>query len=715
MAGTFSESWYRVAHVRAALRPTVSLRKQWYRGEEWFVLHDPYTGSYFRLSPSFYRFIAKLGFDRTIEELWLEALSNDPENAPGQQEVISLVNELNLASLLYFKDPADSAKLFERRWKKEKKQKRAKFKNILFLRFTFWNPDRFLEALLPLWRKVFSRLGGFIWLGVVLWGVKVVIEHAEEFSQDSGNLLDPNNLILLYLSTAFVKIFHEVGHGALCKRLGGEVHSLGIMFILFAPLPFVDASSSWTFRSKWHRILVSSGGMIVELFIGALASFVWAYSPPGLVHGLAYNIIFVATVSTLLFNANPLMRFDGYYILSDLIEVPNLTQKSKEQLYGVVERYVFGVKNVKLPARGRREGGWLITYGASSMIYRIVLLIWIVLFVADSYLILGVVLALVMGGMWFITPPVKFIKYLFHSPKLRQTRKRALSSVALVLGAGGFALLFVPLPRSFTAPGVVEAEISDVVLGSPGMVVQSLVKPGSHVEQGTALIKLENPELLLEIKKAKAQWKNVSIRERQALRQRGVDSSPISKRKESLKKLLSQLDEQKYALTIRARRSGIWVFPEAGVYKGQWLQRGDMLGQIISDGGFRFASVVSQEDASDLFGSLHPAFEVKLYGKAEQTIQVSTHKVLPHYQDKLPSAALGWQGGGVVAISSSDDTSGTLSQEPFYLLYSKLVQQKNTRLYHGQTGYVRVSMKPQTFFKQIVRRLRQFMQKRYQL
>jgi len=715
MAGTFSETWYRVAHVRAALRPTVSFRKQWYRGQEWLVLHDPYAGSYFRLSPAFYRFMARLGFDRTIEELWLDALKQDPENAPGQQEVISLLNELNLSSLLYFKDPADSAKLFERRWKKEKKQTRTKVMNFLFLKFALWNPEQFLERLLPLWRVVFSPAGALIWLVVVLLAVKVGVENAQAFSQDAGNILNPGNLLLLYLCTAFVKVFHELGHAGICKRLGGEVPTLGVMLILLAPLPFVDASSSWVFRSKWQRILVSSGGMIVELFIGALACFVWAYSPPGLVHGLAYNMMFTATISTLLFNANPLMRFDGYYILSDLIEVPNLTQKSKDQVYGVVQRYAFGVPDAKFPARSKSEGGWLITYGIASMIYRVFLLVGIVLFIADSYLALGILLAVVLGTMWLLSPPVKFMKYLFKSPQLMRTRKRAMFVVGLLLSALGAAIFLVPLPRSFTAPGVVEAkEISDVVSGSPGRIEKYLVEPGQSVEKGAALVQLKNPELHLEIKKAKAQLENVNVLERQALREGGVDSSPIQMRKESLAKLISQLEEQRKSLTVRARHSGQWVFPEANNILGQWKQRGDVFGQIIQDENYRFSSVVSQEDASDFFDSPNPYLEVKLKGETEFVLQISNHNLLPHYQDQLPSQALGWKGGGDIAISSAD-TTGTSAQEPFYLLQSSLVKPQGYRLYHGRTGYIRVVMEPQPLSMQIVRYIRQFMQKRYLL
>ncbi len=140
------------------------------------------------------------------------------------------------------------------------------------------------------------------------------------------------NLVLLYLGLIFIKTVHEFGHAIFCRKYGGEVHVMGVMLMIFTPMPYVDATSSWSFRERYKRVLVGAAGMIVELFVAALATFVWAKTAPGTLHSLAYNMMFVASVSTLIFNINPLLRFDGYYILSDLIEIPNLNQRATGQL-----------------------------------------------------------------------------------------------------------------------------------------------------------------------------------------------------------------------------------------------------------------------------------------------------------------------------------------------------------------------------------------------
>ena len=168
-------------------------------------------------------------------------------------------------------------------------------------------------------------------------------------------MLAPGNLVLLYLGMVVIKTLHEFGHALFCRKFGGEVHVMGVMLMIFTPMPYVDATSSWSFRQRSKRVLVGAAGMIVELFVAALATFLWARTGPGTLHTLAYNMMFVASVSTLIFNINPLLRFDGYYILSDLLEIPNLNQRAIGQLRHLAESKLFGVKPSESPAGTRRR------------------------------------------------------------------------------------------------------------------------------------------------------------------------------------------------------------------------------------------------------------------------------------------------------------------------------------------------------------------------
>ena len=364
--GTFSESWYRIAEQRAALRPHLNVRRQFYRGERWYVIHDPINNQFFRLRSAAYDFVSRLRMNRTIEQAWKDCFAANPDHAPGQEDVIRLLAQLYAANLLHSDLPADSAKLFERYRQRREREIKSRLLNIMFARIPILDPDSVLKSALPLIKLVISPAGALLWLLVIGAGIKEAIDHAPALKEQSQGVLSPDNLFLLYFGFVLVKTVHEFGHAVMCRRFGGEVHTMGVMFMVFTPMPYVDATSSWSFRSRWQRVLVGAGGMIPELFVAAGMMFVWANTGEGTLHSLAYNIMFVASVSTLLFNANPLMRFDGYYILSDLLDIPNLYFRANQQLIYLIEHYAFGCKKTESPAHSRREAWWLGVYGLAA-------------------------------------------------------------------------------------------------------------------------------------------------------------------------------------------------------------------------------------------------------------------------------------------------------------------------------------------------------------
>ena len=244
---TFSESWHRVASQRIRLRPGVKVRRQFFRGELWYVLEDPFTNQFFRLRPSAHGFIARFDGQRTVQEAWQGHLDADADNAPGQEEVIRLLSQLYAANLLQYESPGDSAALADRQRKRRERETAARWMNIMFLRIPLVDPDRFLDALMPLWRIMFSTFGALVWLGVVGWAVKVGIDNFPQLVLQTEGVLAPGNLPLLYLGMAIIKALHELGHSAACKRFGGEVHVLGVMLLIFTPVPYMDATAELGF------------------------------------------------------------------------------------------------------------------------------------------------------------------------------------------------------------------------------------------------------------------------------------------------------------------------------------------------------------------------------------------------------------------------------------------------------------------------------------
>jgi putative peptide zinc metalloprotease protein len=697
------------------LRPGVKVRRQTFRGERWIVLENPFSNEFFRLRPAAYEFVARLQPERTVQEVWQQCVDRFPDQAPGQESVIQLLSQLYFANLLQYDLAADSAQLFERFKKRQQRELGLNLLNIMFMRFPLLDPDRFLVRAMPLARKLISPFGALLWFLVVGAGLKVALDHFDGLRQQGEGILATNNLFLLYAGLVIVKAIHEFGHAFFCRRYGGEVHVMGVMLMIFTPMPYVDATSSWGFRSRWQRSLVGAAGMISELFVAAIAVFVWANTAPGILHSLAYNMIFVASVSTLIFNVNPLLRFDGYYILSDLLEIPNLNQRAIQQLRHLSEHYLFGVKSSKSPANNPREAWWYTVYGISSGIYRVVVFTGVLFTVADRFLIIGLVMAGACLISWVTVPVIRFARYLAASPQLDRVRTRA---VAVTAGAAVVLLILlgiVPFPAGFRAPGVVVAsQRSQIANQTSGAVEALLAKSGSAVKAGQPLIQLQNPELDTDIASTLARLDEINARVLNAMRTNSADIAPLTQLRDSVTGQLKKFSADKANLIVRAPHDGIWVAPGINEYLGRQVNRGSDLGLLVNPAAFEFIAGVRQEDVEALFGRALPRAAVRLNGDAGAAISVNAWRVIPGEQKMLPSAALGWKGGGDIPVEA-DDNSGNRAVEPFFEVVGKLDSSSGVPLFDGRSGKIRFALPAEPLLPRWIRGVWQLLQKRYQV
>lgn len=711
----FHESWYRIADQRIALRRDVIVRRQHVRGERWYVLQNPLSNQFYRLRPSAYDFVARLSNGGTVEEVWKQAQTRDPEAAPGQGEVIELLAQLYHANLLHYGLAPNSEKLFERRQEKKQRLLKASLKSIMFLRIPLYDPDPLLQRLRPLIRLLLSPLGAALWLVVVFLGAKVAIDGFAELRLQSQGVIAPGNLLLLYIGLVIVKTLHEFGHAFAVRRFGGEVHTMGVMFLIFSPLPYMDASSAWAFRSKGQRVFVGAAGMVFEVFVAACALLVWAKTGAGTLHALAYNLVFVASVSTVLFNINPLLRYDGYYILSDLLDIPNLHQRSAQHLRYLVEHHAFGCRDAQTPATTAREAFWLPTFGLLSGAYRIFVFSAILLFLADRFLLAGMIMAVVCAVSWVILPAVGIVRYLSSSPSLYRTRSRAIGVCAGAAAAVVVLLFVVPFPRSFKAPGVLKsADYVVAVNGAAGTVAEVLVPSGARVQPGEPLLRLTSPDLDLQIHESQAGLEEAEAQHRKALRTQQADLDPIASRIAFYRQRLERLGREREDLVVRSEVEGLWVAPGVEDREGMWIGRGSPLGELIGDARFDFVSVVPQTDLSELFGQKIQDVEVKLVGQAETPIAVMEYAAIPMEQTQLPSAALGYAGGGDIAVDTRD-REGTKTSEPYYQVRAVVASGSGAALLHGRSGRIRFALAPEPLAWQGWRQLRQLLQQRYQL
>jgi len=711
---TFSESWHRVASQRIALSPGVRVRRQTFRGERFYVLEDPLSNQFFRLRPAAYEFVARLRRNRTVDEAWQECLERFPDEAPGQEAALRLLGQLYQANLLHYDRATDTETLFQRYKKRTQRELKSRLTNIMFFRVPLVDPDRFLVWAMPIVKPFLGQLGLLIWLVVVTLGLKTLAENWTAALDQYQGVLAPANLPFLYLALIVLKSLHELGHAFFCRRYGGEVHTLGVLFMIFTPVPYVDVTSSWGFRARWQRVVVGLGGMLVELFVAAIAVFVWANTGPGTLHGIAYNVMFIASVSTLLFNLNPLLRFDGYYILSDLLGIPNLAQLANRQLRHVFEHHLFGVKPAQSPARTRTEASWLFTYGITSGAYRLFVFAGILLAIADRYLLLGILMLATCAVAWVATPLVRLVRYLGASPRLDRVRPRAIAVVVglTVLVIAPFA--FIPFPNTFTAIGIIQAvDRSRVVTESAGRLEQVVADVRQPVRRGDVLLELANPELDHSLEATQAALTEVDARLRQTLTGQIANRQPLEARRAVLADQKARLEQQVADLRVTARLDGLWSAPGVHELIGRWLPRGSPLGLVLNPARFEFVAVVQQTDADRLFRTELASAQIRLHGQTADSIDVEQLRIVPGDSRTLPTPILGWLGGGDIP-TEKEDREGRRTSEPFFEVRASLPSSGPVKLADGQSGRMRFRLPPQPILQQGWRRLRQLLQQRYQ-
>jgi putative peptide zinc metalloprotease protein len=733
LAPTFDESWHRVSQRRIRLRPSVEIFAQQFRGQRWYIIRDTMSGKFFRIRPAAYEFICEIERSETVGEAWGKRLALDPEKVPGQGEIVRLLSQLHRAGLIRSDVEGDVEPLAAAFAKEKFQEEVQRWSSVLFFKLPLWNPDAFLRTTLPAVGWLISWPGFVAWLLLLLWGAEEVLNHWTEFSADGAGFLGVANLMSMYGVMVVIKLLHEFGHGYTCRKLGGEVPEMGAMLLLFNPLPYVDASSSTAFRNKWHRILVGSGGMLVELALAAVAAIIWAYSGKGTVHVLAYNAVVAASVVTILFNANPLLRYDGYHMLSDWLELPNLQARSGQMMQYLLERWFFGLKNGSNPAESKREAWWLGIYYVASFCYRMVMMVGILLVVSLHYLVLGVILALVFGFIWGLMPMFKAVMYLLKSPRLESCRPRALATVSImVIGVLAF-LCLVPLPNHFRADGVVRAEpFSRVYTGTDGLLQNVLVSSGVMVRKGTPLIQMVNEELTHELDELNGELERAQVQARLALDEDPVAYASMKTYFQALEVRRKKIIDEHDALLLKAPADGRWLAPDVLQRRGSMMPKGLELGVIQGEERFYISAVVKQDDVSRLFTSQQvKETEVRVRGQEGEELKVNDFSAIPSEREFLPSAALGILGGGTSGVETrqsiedrklpgsgiveSETAKGTKATEPVFELRAFLKEDPKVNLLHGQRAVARMTLASEPLMWQWVRELRQLFQHTYHL
>jgi len=698
-----SPSWYRVAALRPRLRSHARVHRHEYRGRRWYVLQDRISRRSHRLNPPAHYLVGLMDGRRTLQELWDAAVQRFGDDAPTQDEVIQLLGQLHAADLVQSEGAPDVEELLRRARRTRNRTLMAKLLAPLAIKVPLFDPDRMLERWLPWFRPLFGRAGALLWLALVGWGAFSAAQHWNELTQDIGNrVLAPENLLVLGLVFPLLKAAHEFGHACAVKAWGGEVHEMGVMFLVMMPVPYVDASAASAFAQRRQRVIVGAAGMAVELCIASAALLFWLDMQPGLPRAVLFNVMLIAGVSTVLFNANPLLRFDGYYILSDLIDIPNLRQRAQQYLGAVLQRGLFGIANDAVQATPR-EAAWFLFFSIASFIYRLTVTFAIAVFIGSHYFVVGVLLAIWAVATGIFAPVLWLVGFIAFSPRLRRHRARAVLTSG-ALAAALFVLVFVvPVPSWTNAQGVLwDAEQSVVRSGADGFVQRVAAQPGSRVRRGDPLVEADDPLLLPRLKMVRAEKEAAEARY-QAERMENLSASLVTQEKlKALDADLQRLEERMRDLVVRAPGDGIFALAAPENLPGRFLKQGEQIAHVIPEGRVTCRVLVTQQQVH-LVRSGTRAVRARLAERPRETVEARVLREVPLAMDRLPSLALSQAGGGEVALDPR--TGAPKALQTHFELEIELLTERPAGA--GGRVYLRFEHEPETAGRQVWRAAQQ--------
>ena len=670
----FSASWYRVADIKPRLRSHAQIHRQRFRGQTWYVLQDYQSGQFYRLSQAAYRMVCMMDGRRTMREIWerFSGRMGDMDECPTQDEVIRLLTQLHHADLLHGENVPDTSELSERSRKQARRELLKRVANPMAVRIPLFDPERFLALTFPMVAPCFTKVGFVVWLLLVGFGTLLGVQHWDALTNDVfASLFTAQNLFLISITYPGIKILHELGHGYATKKWGGEVHELGVMLLVLFPVPYIDASSSSAFQQKWHRALVAGAGIMTEAALAALAMIFWVLAEPGFARTMAFNVVLIGGVSTLLFNGNPLLRFDGYYVLCDLVEIPNLGSRSNRYLLYLLRRNVLGMRDEESPVTAQGETRWFFVYGIVAYLYRVFVAISIAIFIGTKLFFLGILLAVFTIFQSIGWPVIKGIHYLATNPRIRHHRRRAMLVGVACFGVIFALFLVIPFPYSTLSKGIIQLP-SDTLVSpeTSGFVGEIVASPGEIVVADMPLIEMYDVEL---IKKLKIQTRTLEELE---LRKRVADVNDQTRARlleEQIK--FSRADvawsqRRVNDLTIRAPKTGRFIIAGGDDLLGRFVAKGEVVAHVVTREDPLIRVVVDQGSV-DLVRRRTREVTARRVEDHQNTSSVHVVREVPMAQQFLPNLAFSTHGGGdIISDEGADKPRALESMFSFDLAFA---------------------------------------------
>jgi putative peptide zinc metalloprotease protein len=689
--------------VKLRLRDDLGIMPHKYEGRTYYVVKDPVSLRYYRFDEQEHCLLELMNGKHTLDEAQKEFEKRFRPKRLTLEDLESFGQQLLTAGLAYNESPKSGQQLFDRRKKRRRNEWLQTLTNILYIKVPLADPDKLLTRMLPWLRWIYTSWFLIISVGVMLAAVALILTHFETFRDKLPSyheFFTGKNIFYLWISIGLVKVIHEFGHGLSCKAFGGECHEMGLLLLCLSPCLYCNVSDAWTLPNKWQRIIISFAGIYVELIIAAIATFVWWNTPsqPD-VNNLCLSLMIVCSVSTIIFNANPLMRYDGYYVLFDYLEIPNLRDRANRFLKNLVLEYCLGVE--VQPERymelGRRI--WFVVFAIVSYIYRWVITFSILWFFSNflgeklkavSALLVIAAIASMLG--W---PIYRLCSNLHKRGRLPDMQMNRVFWTCTTLGILILGFLFLPLPvsrvRESALVEVQPDEIEHVFLEVPGILDELNVRDGQHVEQGEILARLSNLEIETKLEEARSEYDIHAVLVRSRRKEADQIPDPVKRREVETQVAIARGEQNKFAqqvaeyekmvdsLVIRAPRAGIVMgAPRNHEIGKQWEK--ELTTPFCSIGDLQHLRVLMPVPPSD-YNLLQRDLEhdpnldvtLRVQGRDLHTWKGKIVLPLPQSEATKVPFALTNKGGGPLAVKPSTQPNVYVPQSQEYLVPINIV------------------------------------------
>lgn len=747
LADSLVSSAERVLSIYA--RSDLEAKRATYLGRSYWIVKDPIGLKYYRFQDEEYFILKQLDGTKSLDAIKEAFEARFPPQKITLEEIQSFVGQLHQCSLIVVGVPDQGHELLKRRKKRRRKEVLAQCSNILAIRFKGVDPNRFFDRLLPYVWWCFHPATLCLCLAMMaaaLLLVGIEFDHFRSKLPEFQQFFGPGNLVLLSVTLAATKVLHEFGHGLSCKYWGGECHELGVMILVLTPCLYCNVSDSWMIPSKWKRAGVVVAGVFVECTLASICTFVWWFTNENLLHYLCLNVMFISSLSTIVFNMNPLLRYDGYYLLSDLLEIPNMRQKATKIMTQKASSWFLGMEQQEDPFLPKRNQTWFALYTIGAVSYRWVVTASILFFVYhffDAYglkVIAQIIAAMSLYGL-LIAPLWKVAKFFWAPGRIYRVKKKrfylSLSGVLALIA--GFC--FIPFPYSIYAPAVIELRSDETTTAnvlapkSGGVLTEILVEDGDCVKAGDVLARLKNPRLDAELLTMQGQRRETE-REIQMCEQLGANQEAVARLQElrarlvGLRKAILELQAERTQLELRAPIDGVVVSPYWRVDRENKFE--DMSSELrqwegtplsprnldvtlepgthvcsVGDPAKLEAIVVVDQSKID-FVEPGGLVKVKLIERPSETLICKVNAVDDVERQKMENAPfqLSVKGGGPIATETVEGGEER-PQSASFRVRVDLDSTDELEIKVGMTAKAKIKARPQTLLQRLIRLARE--------